>query len=325
MPKDKNGKKVPLSLEESKRLKGSAAELEAFEKVKSEKEAENKLKTTETIKAKKLIVRDKKTGRAMVGTDTARVAGEEDQGPSAAPKIQLKGPVVSTGKTLARKGLRAPKRGELKRGITVIQTEKNPTETRTRTRKRNTKVIAKPQPGQAGKLDGKIVRVTPENLTQVYDQKRRTELPAVQAPEPEKPRTLAPGAGARRENVFVDPRKASGEQATRRLKGLAVPHKMIAPAVNQAMEHLRGMAATKGTPEYHEHVAGFNAIHPTILGMDSTIHHALGAMAHHTMYPKQDSHSVITQITAAIGDRLSEGRSMEVQRAQRQRGNTNGS
>lgn len=212
--------------------------------------------------------------------------------------------------------VRPPKRGELKRGVTAVSVEPKPKRNRT---KKQTPIVVKP--GQAGKLDGKIVRVTPENLTQVYDQKRRTELPTVQPPAPEKPRTLAPGAGARRERVFVDPRKAPGEQATKKLKGLAVPHKVIAPAVSQAMEHLRGMAATKGTPEYHEHVAAFNAIHPTILGMDPTIHHALGAMAHHTMYPKPDSHSVITQISTAIGDRLSEGRSMEVQRAQRQRGN----
>jgi len=239
---------------------------------------------------------------------TERVAGQEDQGPSAAPKIKLKGPVVSTGKILARKGLRPPKRTELKRGVTAVQTEKNPTESRTRKRKKLTKTVVRDA------ATGRARQRRPEEF-------KRTELPAVQTFEPSKPRTLAPGAGARREKVFVDPSKPQGEQATKKLKGLAVPHKVIAPAVSQAMEHLRGMAATKGTPEYHEHVAAFNAIHPTILGMDPTIHHALGAMAHHTMYPKHDSHSVITQITAAIGDRLSEGRSMEVQRAQRQRGN----
>lgn len=267
-----------------------------------------KEKSENTLKKVKQL--DPRTGAAIDVPTELR--------PYKAPVVKREKPKVATTQKLNRAGLRAPKRGELKRGITAVSTDP-----KKRRVKKQTPIVVKP--GQAGKLDGKIVRVTPENLTQVYDQKRRTELPAVQAPGPEKPRTLAPGAGARRENVFVDPRKASGEQATRRLKGLSVPHKMIAPAVNQAMEHLRGMAATKGTPEYHEHVAGFNAIHPTILGMDSTIHHALGAMAHHTMYPKQDSHSVITQITAAIGDRLSEGRSMEVQRAQRQRGNTNGS
>jgi hypothetical protein len=267
-----------------------------------------KEKSENTLKKVKQL--DPRTGAAIDVPTELR--------PYKAPVVKREKPKVATTEKLKRAGLRAPKRGELNRGITAVSTE--PKQRRV---KKQTPIVVKP--GQAGKLDGKIVRVTPENLTQVYDQKRRTELPTVQAPEPEKPRTLAPGVGARRERVFVDPRKATGEQATRKLKGLAIPHKVIAPAVNQAMEHLRGMTATKGTPDYHQHVQAFNTIHPTILGMDPVIHHALGAMAHHTMYPKPDSHSVITQISTAIGDRLSEGRSMEVQRAQRQRGNTNGS
>ena len=317
MPKDEKGRVIPLSLEESNRLKGSAAELAASEKAKVKKETEDKLKSTEDIKAKKTIVRDKKTGRASVGAVTARVSGQEEQGPSAAPKVQLPGPVISTGKKLAQKGIRAPKRGELARGITIVDpSPKRKKKTLTRTVVRDAKT-------------GRARTRKPEEF-------KRTNLPAVEAPAAAKPRTLAPGAGARREAVYIDPKKPKatfvvnektkkkelvGGQASRKLKGLAVPHKVIAPAVGQALEHLRGMAATKGTPEYHQHVEAFNAIHPTILDMDPTIHHALGAMAHHTMYPKHDSHSVITQITSAIGDRLSEGRQMESQRAQRQRGN----
>ena len=299
MPKDEKGKVIPLSLDESKRLKGSAAELAASEKAKVKKETEDKLKSTEDIKAKKTIVRDKKTGRASVGAVTVRVSGQEEQGPSAAPKIQLPGPVISTGKKLAQKGIRAPKRGELARGITIVDPGPK------RKKKTLTKTVVR---------DAKTGRAR----TRKPEEFKVTELPKVEAPAPEKSRTLAPGAGARREAVYIDPKKPEGNQASRKLKGLAVPHKVIAPAVGQALEHLRGMAATKGTPEYHQHVEAFNAIHPTILDMDPTIHHALGAMAHHTMYPKHDSHSVITQITSAIGDRLSEGRQMELQRAQRQ-------
>jgi hypothetical protein len=304
MPKDEKGKVIPLSLEESKRLKGSDAELAEAEKAKAKKEAEDKLKTTETVKAKKRIVRDKKTGRATVAAVETRVAGQEDQGPSAGPKVQLQGPLISTGKKLARTGARAPKRGELARGITIV--DQGP---KRKKKKPTNKVVRDAK-------TGRIVQLPFRKKT--ADEVTRTELPTVEAPAAPKPRTLAPGAGARREAVYVDTTKPKGNQASRKLKGLAVPHKMIAPAVGQALEHLRGMAATKGTPEYHQHVEAFNAIHPTILGMDPTIHHALGAMAHHTMYPKHDSHSVITQITSAIGDRLSEGRSMEVQRAKRQ-------
>lgn len=311
MPKDEKGNVIPLSLEESKRLKGSSAELAELEKAKVKKEEENKLKSSEDVKAKKTIVRDKKTGRASVGEVTARVSGQEDQGSSAGPKVQLPGPLISTGKKLARTGARAPKRGELARGITIV----DPAPKRKKKKPTN-KVVRDKKTGRIVQLPFK--KLTAEEHTRInLDQPG--EPPA--APAAAKPRTLAPGAGPRREQVYVDQTKPEGEQAVRKLKGLAVPHKVIAPAVGQALEHLRGMAQTRGTPEYHQHVSAFNAIHPTILGMDQTIHHALGAMAAHTMYPKHDSHSVITQITTAIGDRLSEGRKMELERAKRQRGN----
>lgn len=251
------------------------------------------------VKFKKVLARDKKSGRIGLGVDTTRVAGDGDQGPSAAPKVQLPGPVISTGKKLARTGARAPKRGELARGITIV----DPAPKRAKKTPKKT-VVRDADTGRARQR-------RPEEFT-------TTEIAPV-APAPERSRpTLAPGAGPLRENVYVDESKPTGEKATRRLKGLAVPHKVIAPAVNQAIQHIDGMAATKGSPEYHSHVEAFNSIHPTILGMDTTIHHALGAMAHHTMYPQHNSSSVITQIKSAIGDRLSEGKKMETQRAQRQ-------
>jgi hypothetical protein len=211
-------------------------------------------------------------------------------------------PLVLGGQTV-----RAPKPGELKRGITVVATETNPTETSTRKKRVPKKTVVRDA------TTGRARAKTTDELT--------TVLPRVEAPAPEKPRTLAPGAGPQREAVYIDESKPAGEKATRRLKGLAVPHKVIAPAVNQALKHLDDMAATRGTPEHHGHAEAFNAIHPTILGMDATIHHALGVMHSHTMHPKHNSRSVITQIKAHIGDRLSEGKKMETQRAQRQRGN----
>jgi hypothetical protein len=333
MPKDKDGKKVPLTAEESKRVKGSASELAAAEKAKSKKAEEDKLKSVEDVKAKKVLARDKKSGRIGLGVDTTRVAGDGDQGPSAAPKVQLPGPVVSTGKKLAQKGIRAPKRGELARGITIVDPgpkRKKKTRSKTVVRDANT---------------GRARARTSEDFT-------RTEVAPV-APKPERSRpSLAPGAGPLREPVYIDTKQSAakleegtktvlrkdeqtsefvetsvpmkewvGGQATRKLKGLAVPHKTIAPAVNQAIKHLDDMAATRGTPEHHSHAESFNAIHPTILGMDATIHHALGVMHSHTMHPKHNSSSVITQIKSAIGDRLSEGKKMETQRAQRQGNN----
>lgn len=330
MPRDEKGKAKPLSADESKRLKGSAAELEAAEKAKAQKVEEDKLTTTEDVKAKKLLTRDKKSGRVKVGVDTTPIAGQEDQGPSAAPKVQLPGPVVSTGKKLAQKGIRAPKRGELARGVTIVMPgPKRKKKTRSRT------VVRDAETGRARQ------RRPEEFKTTVLD-------PVTPKPKRSRP-SLAPGAGPLREPVYVDPSQSAakleegtktvlrkdeetqefvetsvpmkewvGGQATRKLKGLAVPHKTIAPAVNQAIKHLDDMAATRGTTEHHGHAEAFNAIHPTILGMDATIHHALGVMHNHIMHPKHNSRSVITQIKVHIGDRLSEGKKMETQRAQRQ-------
>ena len=195
--------------------------------------------------------------------------------------------------------LRAPKRGELARGVTIV--DPGP---KRKKKSRGKTVVRDSETGRARQR-------RPEEFT-------RTEVAPV-APKPERSRpSIAPGAGARREPVYIDTTKPEGNQASRKLKGLAVPHKVIAPAVNQALQHLDDMAATRGTTEHHGHAEAFNAIHPTILGMDATIHHALGAVYHHTMYPKHNSSSVITQIKSAIGDRLSEGKQLETQRAQRQ-------
>jgi hypothetical protein len=209
-------------------------------------------------------------------------------------------PLVLGGQTV-----RAPKTGELKRGITVVPTETNPTETRTRKKRVPKKTVVRDA------TTGRARQRRPEDFT-------KTEVAPAPAPAPERPRTLAPGAGPQRTPVYIDHSKPTGEKATRRLKGLAVPHKTIAPAVNQALQHLDNMAATRGKPEHHTHLEAFNTVHPTILGMDATIHQALGVMHNHVMHPKHNSSSVITQIRLGIADRLSEGKKMETQRAQRQ-------
>jgi hypothetical protein len=249
-------------------------------------------KVTTERKVKKV---DPKTG------ETYEVAEhlKEHKEPVQKREKEKRKPLVLGGQTV-----RAPKPGELKRGITVVSTETNPTETRTRKKKVPKKTVVR---------DATTGRARPKTKDELT-----TVLPRVEAPAPERPRTLAPGAGPQREPVHIDTTAPAGNQASRKLKGLAVPHKVIAPAVNQALKHLDDMAATRGTTEHHSHAEAFNAIHPTILGMDATIHHALGVMHSHTMHPKHNSRSVITQIKAHIGDRLSEGKKMETQRAQRQ-------
>ncbi|MFZ4638614.1 MAG: hypothetical protein ACOYMC_14490, partial [Pirellulales bacterium] len=53
-------------------------------------------------------------------TGVERISGEVDQGPSAAPKVQLKGTLVSTGKRMRQKGLRPAKNRELRNGVMAV-------------------------------------------------------------------------------------------------------------------------------------------------------------------------------------------------------------
>ena len=280
-------------------------------------------KVTTERKIKKV---DPKTG----GTYEVAEHLKESKEPVQKRERPKRKPLVLGGQTV-----RAPKTSELKRGVTVVATETNPAETRTRRKKVAKKTVVRD--ARTGRARAK----TKDELT--------TVLPRVEAPARKKPRTLAPGAGPQRTPLYIDPSQPAaqleegtktvlkkdehtsevvetsvpvkewvGGRVTRRLKGLAVPHKVIAPAVNQALQHLDNMAATRGTTEHHSHLEAFNTIHPTILGMDATIHNALGVMHNHIMHPKHNSSSVITQIRVGIADRLSEGKKMETQRAQRQ-------
>jgi hypothetical protein len=118
--------------------------------------------------------------------------------------------------------------------------------------------IAKPQPGQAGKLDGQTVRVTPENADQVYEQRRRTELPAAG------PAEMTPTGRPEIEGAIL-PRELRGSQNKKNLGGFAQSHKIVAKATHEALGHLNTMANTdKGSPEHHNAHEAFNLLHGQI-------------------------------------------------------------
>lgn len=256
-------------------------------------------KVTTERKVKKV---DPKTGATYEVAEHLR----EHKEPVQKRETPKRKPLVLGGQTV-----RAPKRGELKRGITVVATEPGPKKP-----KKVKKVAPKPTV-ERDAVTGRAKKAPPTPPPTPPTPSLTVVAPVAPKPERSRP-TIAPGAGARREPVHIDVTAPEGNQASRKLKGFAVPHKVIAPAVNQALKHLDDMAATRGTPEHHSHLEAFNTIHPTILGMDTRIHQALGVMHNHVMHPKHNSSSVITQIKSAIGDRLSEGKKMETQRAQRQ-------
>lgn len=147
--------------------------------------------------------------------------------------------------------VRAPKKGELKRGITSVSTAP-----KKRRIKKQKSIV--PKVGQAGKLDGQTVRVTPENLTQIYEQKRRTELP-VAGPEEMTP------AGRPEIEEAILPRKLRGSQNKKNLGGFAAKHSVVAAAAHEALGHLNTMANTdKSSPEHHAAHEAFNALHAQI-------------------------------------------------------------
>lgn len=238
MPKDAKGNKVPLSLDESKRLKGSAFELAEAEKAKAKKEAEDKLTTTEDVVATRVDSPAPKTAKKNK-PKTARkavrnpVTGKAEK----APVTPLGAPVKRTADPVVRKF----KKGEL----VVVKPRKQKKQT----------PIAKPQPGQAGKLDGELVRVTPENAEQVYEQRRRTELPKAG------PAEMTPAGRPEVEQAIL-PSRLRGSQSGKNLGGFAQSHKIVAKATHEALDHLNTMATTdKGSSEHHSAHEAFNLLH----------------------------------------------------------------
>jgi hypothetical protein len=147
--------------------------------------------------------------------------------------------------------VRPAKKGELKRGITSVSIAPK----KRRIKKQKSLI---PKVGQAGKLDGQVVRVTPENAEQVYDQRRRTELPAAG------PAEMTPAGRPEVEQVILPPR-LRGSQSGKNLGGFAQSHKVVAKATHEALGHLETMANTdKGSIEHHTAHESFNLLHGQI-------------------------------------------------------------
>lgn len=269
------------------------------------------------VKFKKKITRDKKTGRAKVAEVEARpTVGQEDQGPSAAPKIQLPGPVISTGKKLARTGVRAPKDKELKRGVTSVSTAPR------KKRQKKVKVVPVPKPGQAGKLDGELVRVTPENATQIYEQRRRTTLPDAKEAE------MTPAGRPAVEPVIL-PSRLRGSQSGKNLGGFARPHKEVASVAHEALDHLQAMAKNEpGTPLHHAAHEAFNVAHAQLGQISNNNFHRFMGMGRTivTNHRDKDMDTALKVHRQGVLGKLEEGRIAEGSRGDRSgKGGNNGS
>jgi hypothetical protein len=242
MPRDKSGKVIPLTVEDSKRLQGSAAAMAEVEKAKAAKAAEEaKVKgTTESVVATRVDSPVSKTTKKKLKPARKAVRNPVTGRAEKAPVTPLGAPVTRTADPVIKKF----KKGQL---VTV----------KPRKKKKQTP-IAKPQPGQAGKLDGEVVRVTPENAEQVYDQRRTTSLPAAG------PAEMTPVGRPEVEQAIL-PRKLRGSQSGKNLGGFAQSHKVVAKATYEALDHLNTMANTdKGSPEHHNAHEAFNLLHGQI-------------------------------------------------------------
>ena len=290
--KKKADKPKPLSIEDSRRLKGSAASEEERLKSKEKKAAEDaQVKgTTETVVAKKV------EGTIPTG---------EDQGPSAAPKITLKGPLVSTGRKMRQKGLRPAKNRELKKGVmavTVANEAPKPRKTKkkstTRTGKKidpKTGQVAVPKKGQAAKVDGTVVRVDATNIEEAQRQARTTVLPTA---GPEAPRQTFELPGAPNTVAEQGYSQSSPEH-----------HERVKSLTGKAFLHLGRMQSTHGTDDFHSHHAAFNETHAHVSQLDDSLGQILKTAHTAVTNPSHpDSPKQFAWAKQAAGERLGLGK-----------------
>jgi len=262
----------------------------------------------ERIAAKAEKENNSETGpkfKQVEGVDTTRVSGEEEQGPSAAPKPKVKGPLVSTGRKMRQTGLRPAKNREIQKGVMAVtlatetpKPRKVKKRTTTRTGKKidpKTGQVAVPKKGQAAKVDGKVVRVDSTNIEEAQRQARTTVL-STAGPEAPKPTYELPGAP---NTVAEQGYSQSSPKHHERLKSLT----------GKAFLHLGRMQSTHGTDEYHSHHADFNETHAHVAQLDhsmgqilKTAHNAVSNPGH------PDSPKQFAYAKQAAGERLGLGK-----------------
>ena len=245
--------------------------------------------------------------KKVKGVDTTRVSGEEDQGPSAAPKIQVKGPLVSTGRKMRQKGLRPAKNRELNKGVMAVTLAKETPKPRKPKKRTTTKTgkkidpntgqidVSKIKPGRAAKVDGKVVRVDKTNVEDVKKAAVTTVLPTA-GPETPKPTYELPGAP---NTVAEQGYSQSSPEHHERLKSLT----------GKAFLHLGRMKDTHGTDEYHAHSADFHETHAHVSQLDHSMGEILKVAHTAVANPSHpDSGKQFAYAKQAAGERLGLGK-----------------
>ena len=206
------------------------------------------------------------------------------------------------------KEVRTPKNSELRRGLTSVSTAPKKKRVKKQT------PVAVPKPGQAGKLGGEVVRVTPDNATQIYEERRRTTLPQAGSD------VMTP-AGRPEIAGAILPRTLRSAQNKKNLGGFARSHKEVASTTHEALGHLNTMATTaKGSPEHHEAQEAFNVLHAQIGQIGNKVLHkavGLGRTVVQQFHGKPELANALKIHRGVVLGRLEEGKIAEQSRGER--------
>ena len=236
-----------------------------------------------------------------IQTNLEEAAGK----PAVGPKPKLK-----TNKMAATLpvGTRLAKKKELAKGITHV-TAKAP-----RQRRKKQTPIPVPKAGQIGKLEGKVVRVTPENATQIYEERRRTTLPTATEAE------MTPASRPAVEQAIM-PKTLRSSQNKKNLGGFARSHKEVSAVTHEALGHLQTMAnAEKSSPEFHESHAAFNTLHGQLGQIGNKVLHrdmGLGRTIITQLHGKPGLANALKIHRGVVLGRLEEGKIAEQSRGER--------
>ena len=222
------------------------------------------------------VIRDKKTGKAT-------------------PKIPATPVVERTADPVVKKF----KKGEL---VTVKPRKQKPQKP----------IVTKP--GQVGKLDGKVVRVTPENLTQVHNERIHTDLPTAG-------RDVMTPQGRPEVDGAILPRTLRSSQNKKNLGGFARSHKEVSKVTHEALGHLQTMAnSAKNSPEFHSSHEAFNTLHGQVGQIGNKVLHrdlGLGKTVISQLHGTPKLANALKIHRGIVLGRLEEGRIAEQSRGDR--------
>lgn len=221
-------------------------------------------------------------------------------------KPKTKPIIAVTGETL-----RPATNPELKRGIPsrVVRDQSKPTTPAAGPRL--------PRIGQIYKhSDGRMMRVSAENIKEVHEDAKRTVLPTA-GPEvmvqPGRPTPLPGPRGGLRPNI---PRNNRGNRG-----GLGVSHEVAKEHADRALGHLDTMAASEhGSGPYRQAQKSFHVVHGAIgaQNMSKSIHTMLQLAHNHIDTQQKDIPGMLTATKEAVGATLRAGKLAEEERTFRQ-------